>query len=295
MSVLDCPVCGATIDQVALRCKDHSVSNETFDICTCAQCLYAVTVPQPLPAEIGKYYITEEYVSHSDTKKGIINKLYHQVRKRNTNNKLKQANRFSHQRGQLLDMGCGTGYFLSVCKQSGWKVEGVEVSDIARSRAEQRIGQFIYPTLDALQAEGKTFDVITLWHVFEHLYDINASLIQLKQLLKPEGVLILALPNYASFDAQYYKEYWAAYDVPRHLSHFQPETIKQLSQKHGMKVNTELPMYFDAYYISMLSEELKGKGKFAALLNGFICGLRSNCKAGKSGNYSSVIYIVEPV
>jgi len=292
MSEFNCPVCGNVINKSFFQCKDFSVSGEMFDICGCPQCLFATTIPQPQPSEIGKYYATEEYVSHSDTKKGIVNKLYHQIRKRNTQRKLAHVNNCAKQAGNLLDMGCGTGYFLSVCKQSGWNVEGVEVSDIARSKAEERIGQKLHTSLDALLTEEKRFDVITLWHVFEHLYDINASFLQLKKLLKPQGVLVLALPNPASFDAQHYQQFWAAYDAPRHLSHFQPETIKMLAQKHGMNVSSVRPMRFDAFYISILSEKLKGSGKFTALLKGFWNGLRSNCKARKIGNYSSVIYTI---
>ena len=292
MVTLECPVCGNIMNQSDLRCKDHSVSGEMFEIYNCSQCLYAATSPQPSASEIGKYYATEEYVSHSDTTEGIVNKLYHQIRKYNTKNKVSHVNKSAKEQGLILDMGCGTGYFLSIAKQCGWRVEGVEVSDIARSHAEQRIGQKINTSLEALLTEEQRFDAITLWHVFEHLDDINTSFDQLKQLLKPQGVLIFALPNPASFDAQHYQQYWAAYDVPRHLSHFKPETIKQLSQKHGMKVTSIKPMRFDAFYISMLSEKLKGSGKLSVLLKGFWNGLRSNCKAGKTRDYSSVIYTI---
>jgi 2-polyprenyl-3-methyl-5-hydroxy-6-metoxy-1,4-benzoquinol methylase len=289
-----CPVCGKTLDEPLFRCKDHSVSGEMFDICVCPGCSYAMTLPQPLPSEIGKYYQTSDYVSHSETTQGIVNKLYHIVRKKNTKDKLKSVNRFSTHRADLLDVGCGTGYFLSVCKKDGWHIEGVEVNEGARTTAETRTGQPVYPSTDALEASGRKFDVITLWHVFEHLHDINASFAQLKRLLKPEGLLILALPNHACADAACYGEYWAAYDVPRHLSHFSPAAVGLLMEKHQMKLETVLPMKFDAYYVSMLSEELKGRGKVSALLHGLRQGYRSNRIAGKTGNYSSLIYVSRP-
>jgi 2-polyprenyl-3-methyl-5-hydroxy-6-metoxy-1,4-benzoquinol methylase len=253
--------------------------------------LYGATRPQPDPKEIGKYYQTEEYVSHSETTKGLVNKLYHLVRKKNTKNKLKIVNRFSKIKGDLLDVGCGTGYFLSVCRNNGWRIEGVELSDLAGSKAEERTGQPIFPSTDVLEETGKKFDVITLWHVFEHLYDINASFAQLKRLLKPDGTLILALPNPVGADARHYQEYWAAYDVPRHLSHFSPKAVRLLTENHQMTIQTIIPMKFDAYYVSMLSEGLQGKGKISALVNGFLQGFLSNRRARKDGNYSSLIYV----
>ncbi len=287
----ECPVCGKMITQVAFSCKDYSVSGEVFDICTCNNCSFSSTQPQPSTLEIGKYYQTEEYISHSDTHKGIVNKLYHIIRKRNTKNKLKRVNQFSGRKGSLLDIGCGTGYFLSVCRQDGWNITGVEVSDIARNIAENRVGKNIFSSLDLLNPEEKKFDVITLWHVFEHLHDINASIQQIIRLLNIDGVLILALPNPESFDAKYYKEYWAAYDVPRHLSHFSPQSVKLLIRKYGMKVDAVIPMCFDAFYISMLSEQLKGSGKISTLFKGFWIGLKSNFMARKDRNYSSLIYV----
>jgi 2-polyprenyl-3-methyl-5-hydroxy-6-metoxy-1,4-benzoquinol methylase len=292
MKAFQCPVCGNIVDESLLQCKDLSVSGEMFDICVCRNCLFAATLPQPTPDEIRKYYQTADYVSHSETTRGIVNKLYHIVRKKNTKDKLKLVNRLSTPGADLLDVGCGTGYFLSVCKQDGWKVEGVELNDLARTTAETRIYQPVFHSLDVLALTGKKFDVITLWHVFEHLFDINNTFNQLKHLLKPGGRLILALPNPTAADAGYYKEYWAAYDVPRHLSHFSPKSVALLVEKHRMKIKKTIPMKFDAFYISMLSEGLKGRGKMSALLRGFRQGCRSNRIARKDGNYSSLIYVL---
>ncbi|MDR1583651.1 MAG: class I SAM-dependent methyltransferase [Prevotellaceae bacterium] len=290
---IKCPICGKIIDIPSFSCKDCSVSGETFDIYTCSNCLFAVTVPQPSPLEIGKYYQTNDYVSHSETTKGIVNKLYHLVRMKNMKDKLKLVNHFSVFQTDLLDIGCGTGHFLSICKKDGWHVEGVEINEGARSRTETRTGQLIYSSTDALEVSGKKFDVITLWHVFEHLHDINVSFAQLKRLLKPTGLLILALPNHTCADAAHYGEYWAAYDVPRHLSHFSPLSMRLLVKKHQMKLDTIVPMKFDAYYVSMLSEGLKKREKIKALLHGFRQGYLSNRIARKTGNYSSLIYLLK--
>jgi 2-polyprenyl-3-methyl-5-hydroxy-6-metoxy-1,4-benzoquinol methylase len=289
---IQCPVCGTILNSPELQCRDYGTSGEVFDICRCPACLYAMTVPQPSPTEIGKYYQTSDYISHSETARGIVNKLYLTVRKTNTWNKIRLINRISPLRRNLLDVGCGTGYFLSACKKNGWdNVEGVEINDKARSTAETRTGQPIARSLDDMEATRKKFDLITLWHVFEHLHDVRKSFEQLKRLLTPTGLLIIALPNPFSADARYYGEYWAAYDVPRHLSHFSQHSINILAGQHSMQVLKLVPMKFDAYYISMLSEELKGQGKIRALLLGLWQGYCSNRTARKTGNYSSLIYI----
>ncbi|KAA6348888.1 Ubiquinone biosynthesis O-methyltransferase [termite gut metagenome] len=292
MNIKICPVCGNILDVDGLKVKDYSVSGEVFEICTCRHCTFSFTQPQPEPSAIGKYYQTEDYISHSDTKQGMVNRMYHLVRKKNTNDKLDLINRLAKKPASLLDVGCGTGYFLSACRQKAWQTEGVEVSDVARKMAEQRTGQAIYPSLDALTATGKQFDVITLWHVFEHLHDINASFLQLSQLLQPQGTLIFALPNLCCADALHYREFWAAYDVPRHLSHFNPSSLRRLVEKHGMKIEQILPMKMDAYYISMLSEKLKNAA-FWGLMKAVWYGWQSNCRAKKDGNYSSLIYIIK--
>ncbi|MDR0733907.1 MAG: class I SAM-dependent methyltransferase [Dysgonamonadaceae bacterium] len=288
---IQCPVCGETLNAPMFHCKDFRISGEMFGICKCPACLFGMTLPQPSPDEIGKYYQTPDYVSHSETKRGIVNKLYHLVQKTNTKNKIRLVERFLPKGGKLLDVGCGAGYFLSVCKEGGMETEGVEVDAGARSKAESRVGRAIYPSLKAAEASGKQFDVITLWHVFEHLHDVRSSFAQLKSLLKPSGLLILALPNPLSADAVHYGKHWAAYDVPRHLSHFSPQSINTLAGNHSMKLKTYAPMKFDAYYVSILSEELKGRGKMCALPLGLWQGYRSNRQARTTKNYSSVIYV----
>ncbi|MDR0725028.1 MAG: methyltransferase domain-containing protein [Prevotellaceae bacterium] len=290
---MKCPVCGKAFEEPALHCKDYRVTGEVFDIYVCPDCGFGMTFPQPSPAEIGKYYQTPDYVSHSETKQGFVNKLYHLVRKINTKSKLKLITRYSKAPyTRLLDVGCGTGYFLSVCKKDGWLIEGVEVDEGARSIAETRLGQPICSSIDEMIASRKQFDVITLWHVFEHLYDINDSYEKLLSLLNPLGLLILALPNPTSPDAVYYKEHWAAYDVPRHLSHFSPMSLNRLADIHVTDLKSITGMKFDAYYVSIMSEELKGRGKISALLHGLWRGYLSNRRARKTNDYSSLIYAI---
>ena len=293
MNPFQCPICNATAGETIHRCVDHSVTGEEFDILRCKSCGYAQTFPQPNESTIGKYYETDAYISHSETHSGIVNKLYLLIRKFNVRKKLHLVEQMAHRHESLLDVGCGTGFFLTQCKEKGWNVSGVEQNDKARKKAEERIDAPVYPSIDTISITGKTFDVITLWHVFEHLYDINRSFEQLKFLLNPHGILVLALPNPCSKDATIYGKDWAAFDVPRHLSHFSPQSIRLLAEKHAMKIKKIIPLKFDAYYISILSEQIRRKKGIASLIWGVCRGFQSNISARRSGDYSSLGYVIE--
>ena len=288
-----CPICGATGGETVAQCIDHSITGEMFDIVRCKSCGYAQTFPLPDESAIGKYYITDDYISHSETGSGFVNKLYLGVRWFNVRAKSNLVKKIAYCRNSLLDVGCGTGFFLAHCKKQGWNITGVEQSAVAREKAEKRTNTPIYSSIYNPAVTEKKFDVITLWHVFEHLFDINKSFEQLKSMLNPNGFMVFALPNPCSKDAEIYCNDWAAFDVPRHLSHFSPLSIKLLAKKHGMTVKKTVPMKFDAYYISMLSEQIQGKRGVLSFLRGAYIGLKSNISAKKTGNYSSLIYIIE--
>lgn len=294
MDFFFCPVCGANSGETVSQCIDHSVTGETFGIVRCKLCGYAQTFPLPNELTIGKYYETDDYISHSETNSGIVNKLYLLIRRFNVRAKSNLVKKIACRRDNLLDVGCGTGFFLARCKKQGWNVTGVEQSATARKKAEELINAPIYSSIYNPAVTEKTFDVITLWHVFEHLFDINKSFEQLKSMLNPHGVLVIALPNLLSKDAKTYGNSWAAFDVPRHLSHFSPLSIRLLAEKHSMTVKKAVPMKFDAYYVSMLSEQIQGKKGILSLLHGAYMGLKSNISARRTGNYSSLIYIIEP-
>lgn len=286
-----CPVCDSVIGEIVFRCIDHSVTGAVFDIIRCKSCDYAQTFPLPNESEIEKYYETDSYISHSETRNGIVNKLYLLIRWFNVKAKFKIVKHVAGNRNNLLDVGCGTGFFLAYCKKHSWNITGIEKSAVARKKAEERINAPVYDSISTVTE--KKFDVITLWHVFEHLFDINKSFEQLKSMLTPNGFIVFALPNKCSMDAGIYGSNWAAFDVPRHLSHFSPMSVKLLAEKHGMVVKKIIPMKFDAYYVSILSERIRGKKEISSLLRGIYTGLRSNIAAKRTGDYSSLIYIVE--
>ena len=284
-----CPVCAKTQLKNFLICKDNTVSQESFVIVECENCGFKFTNPRPDKDSIGKYYESEDYISHSNTSKGLISKAYQTVRSITIGQKVDLVNKHAPNKGKLLDYGCGTGHFLAACKKDGWQIAGIEPSPVGRQTAHELTGEEI-ESEGFGQFEDASFDVITLWHVLEHVHDLNGVMNEFVRLLKPEGKLIIAVPNSDSFDAKMYKEYWAAYDVPRHLYHFNQATMKRLLKKHKLQLIESKPMMFDAYYVSMLSEKYK-QGR-SNMLKSVVNGLKSNLHAmTNEKNYSSLIYI----
>ncbi len=287
-----CPLCSSSNITEVLQVKDYTVSHEIFSIWHCTGCTGRFTQNIPSPETIGTYYQSTDYISHSDTKKGFINSLYHIVRNYTLQSKRKLVQKVSGlQKAALLDVGAGTGAFASIMQQAGWNVTGLEPDTIARENALKN-HRLQLQTLDALfNLPVNSFNVITMWHVLEHVHQLHDYINTFHSILKNDGVLIIAVPNYTSYDATLYKEYWAAYDVPRHLYHFSPQSMQQLMQKQGFTVKEYKPMWFDSFYVSMLSEQYKtgSNNLIKAVWNGFI----SNMKAiGNAQQCSSVIYII---
>ncbi len=277
-----------------LSCKDHLVSGEQFDLLLDDNLDLLMTSPKPAFEDLGKYYESDAYISHTDAKISIVDKVYQLVKNYSLKQKLKLINSFNNENKNLLDIGAGTGDFLKVCEDNGWEVTGIEPNTKAREMAVSKIANAsLFESVEDLKKEENVFlgyDVITLWHVLEHVPNLDETIFNLKKLLKPEGTLVVAVPNFKSYDAVYYKAFWAAYDVPRHLWHFSQTAIRRLFFFQSMEVQETLPMKFDAFYVSMLSE--KNRHKKNRFLNAFWIGLRSNLKAKRSKEYSSLIYVI---
>ena len=270
-----------------LTLKDYSVSKETFDLYHDETLDMLITHPQPSLENLGKYYESEDYISHTDNQRSLFEKLYHFIKNIALKNKLNLINSHQPNKGRILDIGAGTGDFLSVAKKDGWQTIGVEPSTKAKSIAINKGVSFVELTTEL---ENNSFDVISMWHVLEHVSDLNKQIKELKRLLKPTGTLIIAVPNFKSFDAKYYGKFWAAFDVPIHFWHFSKTAIKLLFEKEKMKLEKVLPMKFDSFYVSLLSEKYKsGKMNF---IKAFYVGLLSNWKARSSFELSSHIYII---
>ena len=287
--ILECPVCKNKDLQKINQCTDYTVSHETFDLRLCSSCTLVITTPRPDSNKLGDYYKSEEYISHSGKSSGGLGFLYKIARSISLNWKKSLIEKF-HQKGSILDFGCGTGEFIHCMKQSAWKVNGLEVSDAARKKAEELNDQKISQSLEEIYKES--FEVVTAWHVLEHVSDLVSTLNQLKGLLKKNGTIFIAVPNYQSPDGEKYKEYWAGYDVPRHLWHFSKQSMTHLLESAGLKLIDIVPMKLDAYYVSMLSEKYRNNNVLTTtqLIRGFFSGLSSNLRAG-SNNHSSLIYI----
>lgn len=276
---------------IHLALKDYSVSKEEFELKINEEFGFLETIPQPSKEDLPRYYESEDYISHTDTKRNLFEKVYHLVRSISLKRKLKLINTLSKDSKTLLDVGCGTGDFLLTAKQNGWNVKGIEPNPQAREIANSKTNNAVSNIESLLDLEKQSFDVITLWHVLEHLPNLEEHIQLFQSLLKPNGRLVIAVPNFKSYDATYYKSFWAAYDVPRHLWHFSRTSISKLFSKYDMEVEETLPMKFDAFYVSLLSQKHK-TGKMNPILS-FWVGWRSNMKALSSKEYSSLIYVVK--
>jgi len=253
-----CPLCQEDHFQPFLTCRDHTVSREEFDIVECEDCGFRFTNPRPSADEIGRYYESEDYTPHQNTSEGLIDTLYRWARRYTLRWKYRLIESLvAHPPGRLLDFGCGTGEFLDRCQSGQWEVHGLEPDPDAQTIAAQRYSLTVEDPDRIQEIPSDYFDVITLWHVLEHVPDLSETVEQLNRTLAPTGTLVVAVPNYSSFDAQFYGEDWAAYDVPRHLSHFRPSDVRRLFNRFGMAVEAIRPMRLDAFYVSLLSEQYR--------------------------------------
>ncbi len=275
----------------ALTAIDHTVSHESFAIWQCRQCTLRFTQDVPDAASIGPYYRSDEYISHSNTNKGLVNRLYHLVRNQTLLDKFRLiASATRKRQGKLLDIGAGTGAFVGHMQQNGWEVTGLEPDETAREKARTDHRVVLLGTDELFKLAPDSFDAITLWHVMEHVHDLHPYVEQLKALVRRNGRIFIAIPNYTSYDARVYREAWAAYDVPRHLYHFSPDAMEALLDQHGLQLQYSQPMWYDAIYISMLSEKYRGKGNaIRAVFNGFSSNARAFVDKAKC---SSLIYVV---
>lgn len=269
-----------------MKIKDHSISQEIFEIEYISE--YDMYQTSPLPDDLGKYYESENYISHTDNSKGIINKLYQWVKEFQLRQKVKLINTYAAHKGKLLEIGAGTGDFLLTAQKNNWEVVGIEPNEVARTNAHKK-GIELYQNIENISAQ--TFDCITLWHSLEHIPHLKEQIQFLENHLNKEGLLVIAVPNHRSWDARHYKEYWAAYDVPRHCWHFSKTSIERLFAEVNMEIIKTYPMWFDAFYVSLLSE--KYKNKKSHLVYAFINGVRSNLYGVQKGEFSSQIYLLK--
>jgi len=287
-----CLVCNSTEFKHELNVVDHPISKESFDLSECSKCGFTFTNSAPVQSEIAKYYQSENYISHSDTKTGLVNKVYYRVRKIMLSRKHRLIKNLTAGK-EILDIGCGTAHFLGYMKEKQYSTLGIEVDKKAREYGKSKFQIDILPTEKFVDGSiNKKFSTITMWHVLEHIYDPREYLSLIKDLMNPDSYLIVALPNKNCFDAQYYKSYWAGYDVPRHLWHFSPETFERFAQSMNFEITQINRLPFDPFYISILSEKYQKKvlgtlkGSFVGLYS-FMISLFNKRKS------SSVVYVMK--
>ena len=274
-----------------LKTKDFSVSGENFELHYNKAKDMLLTTPFPAVKDLAAYYDSSQYDSHTTQKRTVFDWVYYIVRRHTLKRKLRLISHFKIQKKTLLDYGAGVGSFVRMARKSGWDSVGVETSKQARSAANQVLPESVFNTEWLKNLPSKSQSIITLWHVLEHLPNLNSSIQEFKRLLADDGRLIVAVPNYKSYDAKYYKAFWAAYDVPRHLWHFSPKSIARLFSQFDFELESTHPMLFDAYYVSLLSSKNKyGRMK---IINSLWTGFKSNLLAKQSGDYSSLIYVLK--
>jgi predicted SAM-dependent methyltransferase len=278
------------LKQTYLKVKDHSVSYEEFNLLYNPTLDLLETSPKPSKEKLQDYYKSEDYISHTDGKRNLFEKAYQWIKSISLKRKLELIDSFNFEEKQLLDVGCGTGDFLHKAINT-WDVVGIEPNERAREIANKKTVDKVYDVDSLPKLKASSCSIITLWHVLEHLPELEYHISLFEKILKDNGRLIIAVPNYKSFDANYYKSYWAAYDVPRHLWHFSQSAIKSVFSKNGFEIETVHPMKFDAYYVSLLSE--KYKSGWMNFFSAFFIATRSNLKAARTGEYSSLIYVLK--
>jgi 2-polyprenyl-3-methyl-5-hydroxy-6-metoxy-1,4-benzoquinol methylase len=292
VEIKKCPICGDTHQKSYLTTTDYFLTKESFSLTQCEGCGFIITSPRPDDKDLSRYYESDAYLSHHARGFSPLRLVYQFLRKRNIRSKYKLIYEYVPT-GKILDIGCGTGELLSYFKNQGWDTTGVEPDSAARKFAVENYALDVFDEKEISKFSKNTFDVITMWHVLEHVNDINGRVQDIFSLLKKGGYFIAALPNPAAWDAQHYKQYWAAWDLPRHLFHFSQKNIIQLSEIHGFKHVNTYPMKWDAYYISLMSEQYKGHSfpYFNAIKN----GMKSNNHAVSGRGYSSMIYLFQKV
>lgn len=290
VNINSCPVCGAESFSDYLELKDFFLTKETFKLQQCGSCGFVFTNPRPDDQSLPKYYDSPDYLSHHSHSFSFIHLVYQRLRKMNIKNKFTLVHRYAS-RGSLLDIGCGTGELLHYFQKKKWDVKGIEPSAQPREFAIKNYGLDIKDESGLKELPENSFDVITMWHVLEHVAGLDERIIEIFKLLKTSGKVVIALPNLNSWDALHYGKYWAAYDVPRHLYHFSKRTIVPLLEKHQFHFLQSFPLKMDAYFISLLSEKyLSNRYPYLeAVRNGY----QSNAHARNSGEYSSMIYVFQ--
>ena len=269
-----------------MKIKDHFLSQETFEVKPSMYPGILETVPKPSEDKLADYYDSLDYISHQTQSKSLKDKIYQSVKSLMIQRKKSQILKF-YKTGKILDIGAGTGDFLEAFEDDKWEKFAIEPSEKLHPVFKQKN---ILRQNELSNFDDDSFEIITLWHSLEHISNLEHTLLEIKRILKPKGVIFIAVPNHKSYDAKFYKTYWAAWDVPRHLWHFSRTGLKTLFSDYHLKCIQEKAMPFDSYYVSLLSETYRPNG---LKVRAFLIGLLSNLKASINNEYSSITYVLK--
>ncbi|MDP2040903.1 MAG: class I SAM-dependent methyltransferase [Algoriphagus sp.] len=288
-----CPLCKSGRFLNYAEITDHAVSKENFILCKCSNCELLFTNPRPTEDKIGPYYNFPEYYSHEDKAKNLTQWIYQKVRNFSISKKVDFIRRLKR-KGKLLDYGCGTGEFLKAAKNKGWKISGIEPNEKARNQANLKLNEKVKNSIEELN-KNSDYDIITLFHVLEHIHELRKTLKKIITHLKSDGYLIIAVPNADSWDGKKYGKYWAGWDVPRHLYHFNSKSIEAIQTEFNLELKEVKPMKFDSFYVSLLSEGYlqKDSSLLSRYWSAFKAGIKSNHSAKTPGQFSSNIFVFQ--
>lgn len=239
VETIPCNLCGSTEAEVAITAQDFLLERPDAQVqfVKCDRCGLFYQNPRPTPEEMMSHYPSnyEPFDLHPDDERSSrlerIAVNYGLSKRRGLILRYRKS-------GRILDVGCATGLFLHVMNMdANWDAHGVEPNNYAATIAQERYGLNVHHgTLEQAQYPARSFDVVTLWDVLEHVHDPAATLDEIHRILKSDGLLILRVPNGISRDAGLFKETWAGWDPPRHLYVFTPDTLTKLLAKQGYAI-----------------------------------------------------------
>ena len=256
MDIVNCNFCGA--DNAALIYEGHDRLHGlpgNFQLVRCRRCGLIYLNPRPGPDEIARYY-PSDYIAYYRAIEDVPSFLRRLDRRYGLHKRCREVIRRAGRPGHLLDVGCATGVFLDGMRQRGWTVTGVEVNAKAAQYARERLGLEVFVgELEEAGYPDASFDVISLWDVLEHVPDPRRTIEEIARILRPEGLLVLSLPNPDCLEAGLFGPYWAGWDVPRHLYIFSPSVLERLLAETGFQIQ-EVNSFTGRYYVLVLSAQL---------------------------------------